>query len=140
MHGARRSFLAALFWVCSAASAQLVAPRTENERALVDAVSKGMSSCFTTVGPKHEFPVATATPPQNELLAAVLLRASGPYVSDGYTYMLLLHGPSNAAFVVQLGGFASERKVYGPLPLNTACTEPAARGASQAGAASGHGR
>ena len=139
MHRVSRFSLAATALVCTAASGQLVEPRTANERALVESVSKGLSSCFTTLGPKRAFPVASATPPQGELLAAVLLHASGSYVSDGYNYMLLLHGPSNSAFVVQLGGFASVRKVYGPLPLNTVCTEHAAQGPSQASAASRHG-
>jgi hypothetical protein len=119
-------FIAAL--ACTAASAQLVAPRTANERALVDAVSQRLSSCFTTLGPAREFPVVSAMPPQGELLAAVLLHAGGPYVSDGYNYMLLLHGPSNSAFVVQQGGFASLRKIYGPLPLDTTCSRSARHG------------
>ena len=139
MHRVRHFSLAAAALVCTVASGQLVEPRTANERALVDDVSKGLSSCFTTLGPRRAFPVASAPPPQSELLAAVLLRASGPYVSDGYAYTLLLHGPSNAAFVVQRGGFASVQKVYGPLPLNTVCTEHAAQSASQASAASKHG-
>jgi len=139
MHRARHfSLAAAALVVCTVASGQLVEPRTANERALVEDVSKGLSSCFTTLGPKRAFPVAPAMPPQSELLAAVLLRASGPYVTDGYAYTLLLHGPSNSAFVVQRGGFASVQKVYGPLPLNTVCAEPATQSPSQA-SASKHG-
>ena len=139
MRRVRSLSLATAALTCTVASAQLVEPRTANERALVEGVSKSFSSCFTALGPKRAFPVASATPPQNELLAAVLLPASGPRVSDGYNYMLLVHGPSNAAFVVQLGGFASLRKVYGPLPLNTLCTEHTAPVRSQASAASKHG-
>ena len=124
--------LAAVAFACTAARAQLVEPRTANERALVESVSKSLSSCFTPLGPRQAFPVVSAVPPQNELLAAVLLPASGPRVSDGYNYMLLLHGRSNAAFVVQQGGFASLRKVYGPLALTTECPEHAASAPSQA--------
>ena len=134
MHGIRRLSLPATALVCACASAQIVEPRTANERALVEGVSKGLSSCFTTLGPKRTFPTVSAAPPQSELLASVLLQASGAHVSDGYNYMLLLHGPSNAAFVVQLGGFASLRKVYGPIPLNTSCPEHAAQSPSQASA------
>jgi hypothetical protein len=136
---ASRVSLGAAALACTVASAQLVEPRTANERALVESVAKALSSCFTTLGPRRAFPVVSATPPQGELLAAVLLHASGPSVRDGYNYMLLLHGPSNAAFVVQLGGFASLRKVYGPLPLDTVCAEPAAQSPSQASAASKSG-
>jgi hypothetical protein len=113
--------LVASIGVSFAAMAQLVEPRTANERVLVESVSKSISSCFTTLGAKRRFPVVAAPPPTSELLAAVLLHASGPTVNDGYNYMLLLHAPSNAAFVVQLGGFAAEQTVYGPLPLDTRC-------------------
>lgn len=116
----------------SMASAQLVEPRTATERAWVESVSKSVSSCFTALGPKRAFPNVAAAPPQGELLAAVLMPVGGPRVSDGYNYMLMLHGRSNSAFVVQLGGFAAERKVYGPLPLNTQCTEASVQGASSA--------
>ena len=127
MHQIKHFFLTVAAFVCTVASGQLVEPRTPNERALVENVSKGLSSCFTLLGPKRAFPVTAVPPPQSELLAAVLLHATGPYVSDGYAYTLLLHGPSNAAFVVQRGGFASVQKVYGPLPLTTVCTERAAQ-------------
>ena len=139
MHRLAHFSIAAVALVCTAARAQLIEPRTANERALVESVSKSLSSCFTTLGPKQAFPVVSAAPPQDELLAAVLLRASGPRVSDGYNYMLLLHGRSNAAFVVQQGGFASLRKVYGPLALNTECSEHAAPGASHASSPVRHG-
>src|SRR6516164_6281171 len=109
---AKLQVVAAAVVLCSVASAQVIEPRTANERVLVEAVSQRMSSCFTSLGPKRSFPVASQPPPQDELLAAVLLRASGTRVSDGYNYMLLLHGPSNSAFVVQLGGFATLRKIY----------------------------
>ena len=135
---ARRAALALAAVAGSAAVAQLVPPRTPNERALVRAVSRSMSSCFTALGPKRAFPVAPSTPPQSELLAAVLMGASGPRVSDGYNYMLLLPGPSNSAYVVQLGGFAGSHTVYGPLPLQTQCTESASPGASGASAAAKH--
>ncbi|MDQ6685871.1 MAG: hypothetical protein M3Z16_12190 [Pseudomonadota bacterium] len=118
-----RSILAASgAGACLLASAQLVAPRTAAERSLVESVASRMSSCFTMLGPKRDFPVTATAPPQSELLAAVLLHASGPRVSDGYNYVLMLHGRSNAAFVAQLGGFAATRRIYGPLPLDTQCS------------------
>jgi hypothetical protein len=107
--------------VSFAALGQLVEPRTANERALVETVSKSISSCFTALGAKRGFRIVAAPPPTSELLAAVLLHASGPAVNDGYNYVLLLHAASNAAYVVQLGGFAAEQTVYGPLPFDTRC-------------------
>ena len=102
-------------------SAQLIEPHTANERTLVEDVSRRMSSCLTTLGAKRQFPLAATRPPQGELLAAVLLHASGPAVSDGYHYTLLLHGPTMTIFIVQTGGFAGLPTVFGPLPLDTHC-------------------
>ena len=139
LRATRDVLVAAVLGVSSVVSAQLIEPQTAKERALVEAVSQRMSSCFTTLGPKRSFPVVSHLPPQEELFAAVLFRASGPWVSDGYNYILLLHRPSNAAFVVQLGGFATLRKVYGPLPLDTQCEGPAPYGPSQASSTTGQG-
>jgi hypothetical protein len=144
-HGAaarsgRLALAASAALLCSLASAQLLEPRTANERALVDAVAQRLSSCFASLGPTRDFPVAAAAPPHKELLAAVVLKASGPLVGDGYSYMLLVHGPSNAAYVVQHGGFAAQRTVYGPLPLDTRCSDSPARPASQASGAARPGR
>ena len=104
-----------------AAFAQLIEPHTANERALVEDVSRRMSTCLTTLGAKRQFPLAPARPPQGELLAAVLVHASGASVSDGYHYTLLLHGPTMTIFIVQTGGFAGVPTVFGPLPLDTHC-------------------
>jgi hypothetical protein len=101
--------------------AQVIEPRTETERFFVESLKKRLSPCFTTLGVDRSIPVAATRPPDNELLAAVLLRASGPLVSDGYNYMLLIHGSSNSAFVVQFGGFAGLQTVFGPIPLATVC-------------------
>jgi hypothetical protein len=110
-----------LLFLSFASQGQLLEPTTPDERALVEHVSKGMSTCFTSMGAKQKFPTVAAAPPNSEMLAVVLLPASGPRVTDGYNYVLLLHGPSTAAFVVQLGGFAAGQTVYGPLPFNTHC-------------------
>lgn len=121
MQIARRLLLALLTCVASGASAQLIEPRTENEKVLVESVKKRLSPCFTLLGAHRSISIATASPPRRELLAAVLLRASGPMVSDGYSYILLIHGPSNSAFVEQFGGFAGSRTVFGPIALAATC-------------------
>jgi hypothetical protein len=113
-------FVASALFAISARS-QIIEPTTENERVLVEAVKKRLSPCFTLLGVNGSLPVAAKPPPTTELLASVLLRASGPLVSDGYSYMLLIHGPSNSAFVEQFGGFAGSRTVFGPVPLETTC-------------------
>lgn len=139
MHVTKRFGLILATLGCSVTFAQLVEPRTVVERALVESVSKSMSTCFTALGPKRTFASVTSAPPQGELLAAVLMATSGPLVNDGYNYMLLLHGRSNSAFVVQLGGFAGSRTVYGPLSLNTQCGESPQQGASSPSSSATHG-
>ena len=101
--------------------AQVIEPRTENDKVFVESVKKRLSSCFTMLGVHPSIPVAAMRPPQTELLASVLLSASGPLVNDGYNYMLLIHGPSNSAFVVQFGGFAGSQVTFGPIPLAATC-------------------
>lgn len=113
-------FMVAAMFALSA-RAQIIEPRTANEKVLVEAVKKRLSPCFTLLGVNGSIPVAAKPPPANELLASVLLRASGPLVSDGYSYMLLIHGPSNSAFVEKFGGFHGSRTVFGPVPLETTC-------------------
>lgn len=99
----------------------IIEPRTDNEKVFVESVAKRLSPCFTMLGVDRSMPVAAKRPPDKELLASVLLRASGPLVHDGYNYMLLVHSPSNSAFVVQLGGFAGSQAVFGPIPLASTC-------------------
>ena len=102
-------------------SAQIIEPLTDVDQVFVESVKKRLSPCFTMLGAHRSIPVAAKRPPDKELLAEVLLAASGPLVHDGYNYMLLIHGPSNAAYVVQLGGFAGSQTVFGPIGLTATC-------------------
>lgn len=100
---------------------RIIEPRNQNEKVFVESVAKRLSPCFTMMGVDRSMPVAAQRPADTEFLAAVPLRASGPLVHDGYNYMLLIHSPSNAAFVVQSGGFAGSQAVFGPISLATTC-------------------
>jgi hypothetical protein len=113
--------------VAAAASAQpaLIMPRDAAQRAWVEGVTKRMSSCFTALGPRMKFPEVASMPPSAEMIAGVLMPVTGMHVNDGYNYMLMLHGPSNAGYVVQLGGFAGRQTLFGPLRLDTECHVPA---------------
>jgi hypothetical protein len=113
--------------IASSASAQpaLIMPRDATQRAWVEAVTKRMSSCFTALGPRTKFPEVATLPPSAEMIAGVLMPVTGMLVNDGYNYMLMLHGPSNAGYVVQLGGFAGRQTLFGPLRLDIECNVPA---------------
>ena len=104
----------------------LIAPRDEAQRIWVQSATKRIGTCFTSLGPRIKFPEVAALPPQSEMIAGVLMPISGVPVNDGYNYMLMIHGPSNSGYVVQLGGFAGSQTLFGPLRLDTGCTVPEA--------------
>jgi len=116
------AFAATLLAMSAAAQPALVMPRDEPTRVWVQAVTKRFSTCFTALGPRIKFPEVGALPPQSEMIAGVLLPVSGMLVNDGYNYMLMVHGPSNSGYVVQLGGFAGSQTLFGPLRLDTECS------------------
>jgi len=119
---ARHLLFASVALLATGVKAQnAIEPRTANEKAFVESVQKRLAPCFTMLGVDSTMPVAAKLPPDKELLAAVQLRASGPLVHDGYNYMLFIHSPSNSAYVLQLGGFAGSRAIFGPIPLATTC-------------------
>ena len=115
-----------LFTLAAHAQPALIAPRDEAQRTWVLAATKRIGTCFTALGPRIKFPEASTLPPQSEMIAGVLLPISGMPVNDGYNYMLMIHGPSNSGYVVQLGGFAGSLALFGPLRLDTECAVPAA--------------
>ncbi len=114
----------ALLALAARAQPALIVPHGESERAWVQAVTKRMSTCFTALGPRIKLAEVAALPPQSEMIAGVLLPVSGMPVNDGYNYMLMIHGPSNAGYVVQVGGFAGSQTLFGPLRLDTECAVP----------------
>ena len=134
LHCVRAASAAALL-AAGAVSAQpaLMMPRDATQRAWVQSVTKRLSTCFSALGPRRKFPEVAALPPQSEMVAGVLLPVSGVLVNDGYNYMLMLHGPSNAGYVIQVGGFAGSQTLFGPLPLDTECVVPTPPTAKSAG-------
>lgn len=115
-----------LLTLAAHAQPALIMPRDEAQRIWVQSATKRIGTCFTPLGPRSNFPEVAALPPQSEMIAGVLLPISGVPVNDGYNYMLMIHGPSNSGYVVQLGGFAGSQTLFGPLGLDTVCAVPAA--------------
>lgn len=83
-------------------------------------VAVRFSKCFGAQGTLLDVPIATGTPPSREMLATVELTGN-ELISDGYRHTLLIHGPSNKAYVVRSGGYAGTIQTLGPLPLSTSC-------------------
>ena len=70
------------------------------------------------VGPTgiHQpWPTTDELPPG--LAGAGLLLSDVGMVADGYSHSLVVDTLSSAAYVVQQGGIAGFRKIYGPLPV-----------------------
>lgn len=130
----------ALLSLTALAQPALIAPRDEAQRTWVLSATKRIGTCFTALGPRIKLPEATTLPPQSEMIAGVLLPISGTRVNDGYNYMLMVHGPSNSGYVVQLGGFAGSQTLFGPLRLDTECAVPTATSVHPASSASATAR
>jgi hypothetical protein len=87
-----------------------------------ESLARRFATCFTPFGARPGFPVAAREPAPREVIAQAVLPASA-LVSDGYRHELRVHGPSNAVFIVQSGGLAGTRTVFGPLAVDTVCAE-----------------
>lgn len=79
------------------------------------------------VGPygiRQAWPVADALPAEDgQHVLGTLLSDTGP-IADGYQQFLHIDAGARAVFVVEQGGFAGTRKVFGPLPLPRYAPKP----------------
>jgi hypothetical protein len=109
-------WLLSMLWVSSVQAVVTAEPL----KGWVESLAKRFAPCFTALGAQGQFPLADREPGEQGMVAQVSLPSSSA-VSDGYQHVLRVHGPSNAVFVVQSGGIAGSRLVYGPLPIDTQC-------------------
>lgn len=106
------------------AQAQLVAPRTESERTLIEETKRRLSPCITVEGVDPSLPVANSLSPDKEFLIAILPGADGHVLFDGISHALLIESSSKLAYVIR-EGFGIPRIVFGPLSLAFACQQSA---------------
>lgn len=109
----------------------VAASRPEDPAAVwAESLARRYASCFTAMGPVEgqAFPTAAREPDPQRVVARADLPVDS-MVSDGYRHWLLVDGPGNAVYVVQVGGFAGTRTVYGPLPVDLSCKPRAGNGA-----------
>jgi hypothetical protein len=85
-------------------------------------IAQRFAQCVGQFGVSDDFPVAQQLPPASEMLGTIVL-AKPVMVSDGYHQSLMVHGPSNSAFIVQSGGFAGYQTIYGPISLGFQCQQ-----------------
>lgn len=109
---------AILAWIGAAGTSSAASPQPPPVE------SDGTTACaiqrlLPFVGPygiRQAWPVADALPAKHEHALGVLLSDTG-HVADGYQQFLHVDADAREVYVVQQGGFAGMRKVYGPLPL-----------------------
>lgn len=75
-----------------------------------------LSQFVGPTGIHQTWPVAESLPPQLASAAGQRLSDQG-MVLDGYVHTLHVDPSKQSAYVVQQGGFAGLRTVYGPLPV-----------------------
>lgn len=119
---ASRYVLTTLFALVAAPAHAQVANGTSDApmRAWTQSLKQKFSKCVGPLGPRAEMPATASEMNPAETMARIEL--AGPAMfSDGYRSTLLIHGPTNAGYIVQIGGYGGTQTVYGPLPLATAC-------------------
>lgn len=85
-------------------------------RASTHWLKQKFAKCVDALGPRVRMPTTAVKLSDAEIVARVELAGPGT-VSDGYHSALLLHGTTNAGYIVQTGGYARTHSVYEPLAL-----------------------
>lgn len=98
------------------------APAVHNSAALIACTAQRLKPFVDPLGIKQSWPVAEELSPQFHNSFGTLISDQGP-VADGYMHTLHVDVGERKAYVVELGGFAGRRKVYGPLPV-AVCAAP----------------
>jgi hypothetical protein len=122
--------LTALFIGCAARAEQR--PNTFLTQAVSTALLERFAQCVGPTGPRMQLPVAVG---ELKLKSAYTIPLSEPgIVSDGYYHWLVLSNASDTAFIVQSGGIAGERTVFGPFNVALGCKRSPAIVARRGGA------
>ena len=110
--------LVALVFVHATVAASVPAPPPpiSGEQAATACAIARLKPFVGPYGIQQRWAVAKALPQGREHAQGTLLSDTGP-VADGYQQFLHVDEQSNAVYIVEQGGFAGTRKVFGPLPL-----------------------
>ena len=123
--------IAMLIGVIDAANAQRPATSPDSPLdAWMQSLEQKFAPCVGPLGSRVGMPTTSMTLNDADVIARIELARPG-VVSDGYRSTLLVHGPTHAGYIVQIGGFAGTKTVYGPLSLATGCAGLPSRGSSR---------
>ncbi|PPJ41084.1 MULTISPECIES: hypothetical protein [unclassified Pseudoxanthomonas] len=120
------AFCACLLPPVAAASVPAPPPPTSREDTTIACAIVRLKPFVGPYGIRQQWPVAKALPQGREHALGTLLSDTGA-VADGYQQFLHVDVQVNAVYIVEQGGFAGTRKVFGPLPLPRCTTAPLGR-------------
>ena len=103
-----------------ALSASSPAPAASTLPPVVACTAQHLLSFVGPTGVDQPWPVSPDLPEQASRIAVTL--SDQGMVADGYSHTLHMDLYARTAYVVQQGGFAGFRTIYGPLPV-VACAE-----------------
>lgn len=89
---------------------------TAGPQAVVECTAQRLRPFVGPMGIRQRWPVAEEVPEHMAASPGYLLSDQGA-IADGYMQTLYLDVAARAAYVVQQGGFAGFRTIYGPLPV-----------------------
>ena len=103
-------------------SHQTVVPPTLGEPSPAHApLVATFAECVSALGPVRELPIAEAIPAENNAVGELTLLSSPGVVLDGYYHWLRIQRVSRLVYIVQVGGFAGARTVFGPFSAEHGC-------------------
>jgi len=104
------------------ATGRIVLPPPASDAAVACALQR-LKPFVSPYGIQQAWPVAKELPAGHEHAPGTLLSDTGP-VADGYQQFLHFDADTRAVYVVEQGGFAGTRKVFGPLPWPRCAAAP----------------
>ena len=115
--------MSSLLLVLMALSTEAPATAGAQPSSVVACTAQRLRPFVGPTGIHQSWPTTDELPPDVANGAGLLLSDVG-MVADGYSHSLVVDSSSHAAYVVQQGGIAGFRTIYGPLPVAACAGSP----------------
>lgn len=103
-----------------AANALTQAPSLVPIRAEQEAVVRAFKACVSPVGLTRDLTLMDPAPAMDSAGKLYVLGETGA-IRDGYNHTLYVSPDGKTAYIIQAGGIAGTRKVFGPLDAKAGC-------------------
>lgn len=80
---------------------------------------KQFQACVSPTGLTRDLPLADPAPPLDSSITLLSLNEVGK-IRDGYRHFLYVNHDASQIYIIQIGGIAGLRKVFGPLKADPA--------------------